>query len=136
MAHTHALLGIAPTGEAEDDVGFLQAFYAWMTESEAVWPQVFHDWFGGSASEARAGASPQAALYDAEAFAPVKTQILARDPVQPGRLAHDIFQRPEPPSLLIDEVEALWAPIAEADDWSALHERLADIEALRLARWG
>ena len=43
---------------------------------------------------------------------------------------------PAPPSLLVDEVEALWAPIAEADDWSAYAQKLADIEALRLARWG
>ena len=127
---------LAPAGEAEEDAGFLQAFYGWMTESEAAWPQVFHDWFGGAASEARAAVSPQAALYEAEAFAPVKAQILARDSVQPGRLAHAIFKRAVPPSLLIDEVEALWAPIAEADDWSALNERLADIEALRIARWG
>jgi uncharacterized protein YdiU (UPF0061 family) len=135
VAHTHALLGIAPAGEVEEDVGFLQAFYAWMTTSEAVWPQVFHDWFGGSASEARAAASPQAAIYADAAFAPVKAQILARDPVRPERLSHDIFQRPAPPSLLIDEVEALWAPIAEADDWSAYEQKLADIEALRIARW-
>ena len=107
-----------------------------MTDSEAVWPQVFHDWFGGSESEGRAAASPQVALYKADAFAPVKAQVLARDPVLPERLAHDIFQRPAPPSLLIDEVEALWALIAEADDWSAYEQTLADIEALRIARWG
>jgi hypothetical protein len=53
----------------------------------------------------------------------VKAQILARDPVRPERLSHDIFQRPAPPSLLIDEVEALWAPIAEADDWSAYEQK-------------
>ena len=107
-----------------------------MTESGADWPQVFHDWFGGSASEARAKASPQAALYEAEAFAPVQAQILARVPVRPERLESEIFKREKPPSLLIDEVEALWAPIAEADDWSAFEAKLADIEALCLARWG
>jgi hypothetical protein len=35
--------------------------------------------------------------------------------------------------MLIDEVEALWAPIAEADDWSPLEEKLARIEAARVA---
>ena len=135
IAHTHALLGIAPTGEDDADIDFLQAFYAWMTESEAVWPQVFHDWFCGVASEARAKASPLAALYADAAFAPVKAQILARAPVRPERLSHAIFQRAAP-SLVVDEVEALWAPIAEADDWSAYAAKLADIEALRLARWG
>ena len=56
--------------------------------------------------------------------------------MQPERLDHGIFQRAAPPSLLIDEVEALWVPIAEADDWSAFYGKLADIEALRIARWG
>jgi uncharacterized protein YdiU (UPF0061 family) len=135
IAHTHALLGIAPTGEDDADIDFLQTFYAWMTESEAVWPQVFHDWFCGAASEARATASPLAALYADAAFAPVKAQILARAPVRPERLSHAIFQRAAP-SLVVDEVEALWAPIAEADDWSAYAAKLAEIEALRLARWG
>jgi len=136
IAHTHALLGIAPTGEAEADTDFLQSFYGWMTESEAAWPQVFHDWFGGSASEARAMQGPQAALYAGEAFAPVKAAIVSRDPVRPERVDAAVFQRAAPPKLLIEDVESLWVPIAESDDWSAFEAKLADLEALRLARWG
>jgi hypothetical protein len=36
-------------------------------------------------------------------------------------------------SLVIEEVEGLWAPIAEADDWSAVTAKLQAIEALREA---
>ena len=136
VAHTHTLLGVAPAGEAEADLGFLQAFYAWMTESGADWPQVFHDWFGGVASTARAAASPQAALYETDAFAPVRAQILERTPVRPERLEADIFRRAAPPKLLVEDVEGLWAPIAEKDDWSVFEAKLADLEALRLARRG
>ena len=32
-----------------------------------------------------------------------------------------------------DEVEAIWAPITERDDWSAFHAKLAAIEAARVA---
>jgi hypothetical protein len=35
--------------------------------------------------------------------------------------------------MLIDEMEALWAPIAEADDWSAFTSALAEIEQMRAA---
>ena len=35
--------------------------------------------------------------------------------------------------MLIDEMEALWAPIAERDDWSALHAALDEIEEMRQA---
>ena len=38
--------------------------------------------------------------------------------------------------MLIDEVEALWAPIAERDDWSALHRVLGEIEEMRQAYAG
>ena len=30
----------------------------------------------------------------------------------------------------IEQVEAIWAPIAEHDDWSYLHEKLAEIHAM------
>ena len=35
--------------------------------------------------------------------------------------------------MLIDEVEAIWAPIAEHDDWSAFDAKLARIETARRA---
>jgi protein adenylyltransferase len=131
--HTHALLGLAPLGEPQADTEFLQAFYAWMTESGASWPQTFFDWFGGRESTSRAAASPQAALYTEDRFAPVRAGLTARTPDRPGQLNHAYFQAPAPVSLLIDEVEAVWAPIAETDDWSALHAKLDHIEQARLA---
>jgi hypothetical protein len=41
----------------------------------------------------------------------------------------------EPEELLIDQIEALWTPIAADDDWSAFHAKLAGIETARVA-WG
>jgi hypothetical protein len=32
--------------------------------------------------------------------------------------------------MLIDEVEALWAPITAEDDWSAFAAKLADIHSM------
>ncbi|MCA3692017.1 MAG: selenoprotein O, partial [Aquidulcibacter sp.] len=49
------------------------------------------------------------------------------------RLTHAYFQAAEPASLVIEEVEALWARIAEQDDWSGFHQKLADIDQLALA---
>ncbi len=54
-------------------------------------------------------------------------------PDRPERLADPYFARPEPEELLIGEIEALWASIAEADDWAAFEAKLAGIEAARLA---
>jgi serine/tyrosine/threonine adenylyltransferase len=132
-AHTHALLGLAPLGDPAQDIGLLQAFYGWMTESGAGWPQTFFDWFGGPASEQRAAASPQAALYAHPSFEPVRAALMARTPVRPERLAQAYFQKHAPVSLVIEEVEALWAPIAERDDWSAFTAKTDHIEEARLA---
>jgi uncharacterized protein YdiU (UPF0061 family) len=130
-AHTHALLGLTPTGDPASDISLLQTFYGWMTESGANWPQTFFDWF--CASEARADASLQAGLYAAPAFTPVRAALLARAPCRPERLALPYFQRPAPVSLLIEEVEALWDPIAASDDWSAFKARTDHIEEARTA---
>ena len=54
-------------------------------------------------------------------------------PVRPGRLSHAYFQKPEPASLVIEEVEALWDPIAASDDWSAFAAKTGHIEEARLA---
>jgi hypothetical protein len=35
--------------------------------------------------------------------------------------------------MLIDDVEAVWAPIAERDDWSLFEAKLAEIAELRAA---
>ena len=32
--------------------------------------------------------------------------------------------------MLVEEVEAIWAPIAERDDWSLFHAKLEAIEAM------
>ncbi len=132
-AHTLRRLGLKPGADLKADLEFLQAFYGWMTQSGAGWAQTFFDWFGGPASETRARSSPQAALYAGPEFAGVRDGLMVHDPVAGHALNDAYFQRERPVSLLIDEIEALWAPIAEHDDWSVFARKLSDIEALKTA---
>lgn len=127
---TFARLGLMQT-TLDADIAFLSALFQWMTASEIPWDQFFHDWFCGD--EKRAGASPEAGRYAAEAFAPLRAAMLDRGPVRPERLAHPYFAREKPASLVIEEVENLWAPIAAADDWSLFEAKTADIRALKAA---
>ena len=46
---------------------------------------------------------------------------------------HPYFQGPKPCTMLIDEVEALWEPIAAEDDWRPLQAKLAAIAEMRAA---
>ena len=129
-AQMHRRLGLTPNGD-DSDSGFVESLFAWLAESGAGWDQFFHDWFCGAASADRAAHSPQTTLYEAEPFKKVRAQIETRAPERPERLGHPLFQRTSPPSLVIDNLEALWAPIAESDDWSAYEAMLTDIGSLK-----
>lgn len=129
-AAVFARLGLTP-GPLEADLAFLSEMFAWMSESRVPWAQFFHDWFAGAASENRAALSPAGSFYGAP-FAPIREALTARIPVAPQRLDAAVFQRPSPPDLTIDAVEALWAPIAAGDDWSLFDAKIAEIEDLRV----
>ena len=127
-------LGLQSLG-ADTDVELVNAaFRALADGGEALrWEPFFFDWFGGEASEARALSGPRAGLYESEAFKAFRGRLADYSPDRPERLADPIFQRPEPEELIIDEVEAVWAPIDQTDDWSLFYAKLERIEAARRA---
>jgi len=57
----------------------------------------------------------------------VRAALDGFEPAPDARLDHPYFARERPCTMLIDEVEAIWARIAEADDWSALVAKLDEI---------
>lgn len=119
-------LGLAPR-DATRDAALARAVFAFLLETGAPFEQAFFDWHGGLGRDARAARGPAAALYAAPGFAPVRAALAGYEPAPGARPDHPYFARREPCTLLIDEVEAIWAPIAEADDWSRLHAKLAAI---------
>lgn len=120
-------------GGYEADIAFLQQLLDWMTQGQIDWDQFFFDWHSGGVSAERAAASPQAAAYATEAFAPIRAGLDARTNDAGETLGHAYFQRARPCSLLIEEVEAIWAPIAERDDWSLLDAKLRAIAEMKEA---
>lgn len=134
MAAMLARLGVQPRGD-EEDAALVQAAFVAMAEGgpRLRWEPFFFDWFCGR--EDRALAGPRATLYAEAAFADFRLRLAAYEADRPGRLAHPYFAGPEPEELLYDQIEALWAFIAESDDWSVFHEKLARIETARVA-WG
>lgn len=127
-------LGVKSRG-SDDDVELVNAAFRALAEGgEALrWEPFFFDWFGGEASTGRAMEGPRAALYRSETFEAFRRRLADFQPDRPERLADPVFQRPEPEELIIEEVEALWAPIAATDDWAPLTEKLGRIEAARAA---
>jgi hypothetical protein len=50
-----------------------------------------------------------------------------------ARAPHPFFERDAPETMLIDEVEAIWAAIAERDDWSAFDAKITAVRAMGAA---
>ncbi|UVF21095.1 YdiU family protein [Microvirga terrae] len=122
-------LGLRSKG-FEQDGALAKALWTFLHETKAPFEQTFFDWHGGRASAERAAASPSANFYAQTSFEPVRTALGTFDPAPGLRLDHPYFARPTPCTMLIDEVEALWAPIAAADDWSAFRSKLTEIRGM------
>lgn len=129
-------LGVHSQGEAADQ-RLVDTTLALLREGGAAlrWEPLFFDWFGGFASSARALSGPRAKLYQGEAFDAFRFALMEHEPDRIERLEHPMFAAREPEEMLIDEVEAIWAAIADADDWTPFQAKLDRLEAARLA-WG
>lgn len=125
-AQTFARLGFAP-GDPVAAEPLMHAFWGAMQETRPPFQQVFHDLLGGDPDRLRE--SPLRRTFETAVWAEVVEGL--RDlPPAPGlaaALAHPAAQS-GPQTLVIDEVEALWAAIDRDDDWTPL---AAKIEAIR-----
>ena len=129
-----ARLGVVPQS-LEADTALAGAAFRALADggAELGWEPFFFDWFGGRASEARALAGPRAPLYETATFREFRSLLAAFEPERPERLAHPYFAEPQPQALLIDEIEAIWATIAEKDDWGPFNAKLAALDQAREA---
>lgn len=118
-----ARLGVSPRNEA-DDVALVQAMEGALTASQVNIDRFFFDWRGGDQRR-------PSETYGGDAFTPFRDAVASYAPSAP--LDHPYLAGDEPCSMLIEEVEAIWAPIAEHDDWSALTAKVSSIRAMRSA---
>ncbi|MEO1266033.1 MAG: protein adenylyltransferase SelO family protein, partial [Pseudomonadota bacterium] len=108
----------------------VQSFYRTLHDAQLPFEQTFFDLFGldearwskGSAAEAFASGDWPALLGQLAALPDADGLVAAR--------ATDYFAGPAPETLVIDEVEALWAPIAADDNWQPLNAKLDRIRAM------
>ncbi|MBU1174272.1 MAG: YdiU family protein [Alphaproteobacteria bacterium] len=119
--------------EAEKNSGldFVTDLLRFLGASQAPFEQVMFDLF--AARPERLDRSPLAALYGAPDFAPVREKLFDFAVAPGADPEHAYFRRDRPRGMLIDEMEALWAPIAESDDWWPLHQALAEIAEMGAA---
>lgn len=127
-------LGLTVRGDGSDARLVSAAFAALAAGgAEIRWEPFFFDWFCGD--EARALAGPRGEIYRRPEFEDFRREVAGAEPDRPERLDHPVFRRESPVELLIDRIEAIWAPIAASDDWSLFNAAMAEIEQARTA-WG
>lgn len=126
-------LGLESLGVEADSALVAEVFSA-LHITQAPYEQFFFDWRGGD--DGRAFASPSAEHYRSEAFEKLRGLIAAHPQAANANLDHPYFKRERPRTMLIDEMEALWTPIAEGDNWRPLYEALGEIEEMREAYAG
>ncbi|AJP71925.1 protein adenylyltransferase SelO family protein [Sphingomonas hengshuiensis] len=112
-------LGLVPFGDARD-AALVQAVEQVLATTGAPLDRFYFDAFGG-ALPARYG----------EPFAALRDQLASFAPRKPRD--HPYWSDAEPCAMLIDEVEAIWAPIAAEDDWSLLERKVAAIRRMGAA---
>ena len=130
-------LGIA--GEWDEASAFVRDFLTALSESaskdESNFETAFFDWYGAGHDPNRPHASPRHKFYATPAFAKLGDR-LKNAPLLPHTahaLAHPYFAGDHPETMLIDEVEALWQPIADKDDWQPLAKKLTAIRHMKAA---
>jgi uncharacterized protein YdiU (UPF0061 family) len=117
--------------DTETDGAFVTKIFEFLSASQAPYEQFFFDWRGGSLSAERAARSPAAEFYASEAFRPVADFLEQYGPSDDVNLGHPYFAQPKPRTMLIEQVEAIWAPIAERNDWRLFESTLSQITQMR-----
>ena len=112
-------LGVRPSGPAQDRA-LVQAVETVLRATDASIDRFFFDAFGGRL--------PDAPPYDDEAWSDLRAALSGYEPR--SSRDHRYWRRAEPCAMLIDEVEAIWAPIAEADDWSRFEAKIAAVREM------
>jgi uncharacterized protein YdiU (UPF0061 family) len=110
-------LGLVPVS-AEADRELARAITGALAARTSTIDRFFFDWRGGRRAPGPA--------YGGEAFETLARQLEGRE----GARNHPYWSDEGPCSLHIDEVEAIWAPIAERDDWRLFEAKIAAIRRM------
>jgi uncharacterized protein YdiU (UPF0061 family) len=115
-------LGVKRLGPSEDEA-LVEAMQRALVATQMDPDRFFFDWRGG----VQRGASPAEHHYSHDGFSDFLRLI---PDFAIGAPSHDYWSDAEPCTMRIDEVEALWDPIATRDDWAPLNAKVAAIRRL------
>ena len=108
-------LGIA-TGKSDNELA--AALISALATREAPIDRIFFDW--------RGGCDPGADKYPSQPFRNLAKALAGRERPE----AHPYWSDPEPCSMHIEEVEAIWSAISERDDWRPFEDKVTAIRRM------
>lgn len=115
-------LGVMPRSETEN-IRVVTALEGALFNSGVEIDRFYFDWAGGKLRHA-----DRHGIYSHPGFAELQSALTDFVPRQD--FSHAYWSGSAPCSMHIDEVEAIWAPIAAEDDWSALYAKVDAIRAM------
>ena len=124
-----ARLGVSAVDPMSDAILGARA-RCFLQKSRLHFDRFFFDWYGGEVAAPRALSGPFATAYTGESFTAFRHALADRAPTNPQSLNDPYFHGSGPTTMHIDEVERVWAAIAERDDWAPLQQKIADVRAL------
>jgi uncharacterized protein YdiU (UPF0061 family) len=110
-------LGVASM-DAQSDRELAGVLLRALESRAATIDRIFFDWRGGR--------DPGGGRYAGERFRALAAKLVGRR----SEPQHPYWSDPEPCSMHIDEVEAIWDAIAERDDWSPFNAKIARIRRM------
>jgi len=113
-------LGVAPSERGQDRELAAALVTALSSRAQSI-DRIFFDWRGGR--------DPGAELYPSDPFRVLAKSLEGRD----SRQSHPYWSDPEPCSMHINEVEAIWSAIDERDDWQLFEDKVNAIRRMGVA---
>ena len=105
---------------------FLSEFFQMLSTTDVTFEQAFFDFN----SKRILDSDVKLSRYEKTSTALLKT-LDSYELADPSLALHPYFENESPSTLLINEIEDLWKPIAEHDDWSSFNQKLQSIRQFR-----
>lgn len=130
-AAMHTRLGIKPDDDDTKTPSRLTMIETALQASKCPLDQFYFDVYGGPLSAHRRTPTH----YDPDIFKPIFKMLDTATPADDAAycLKAPYFSAANPCSLLIDEIESIWAAINECDDWSLFEAKIQQIRSMKTA---
>ncbi len=115
------------TNEDRVTTDLIAGFFTFLETKKVPFEQCFFDFFGGW-QEGRLRGSPFFKHYESSNLKILFEKFELADPL---KLEHPYFKKTAPETLWIEEIEDLWNPIAEKDDWQPFQQKILALRSYR-----